>query len=1318
MRHQLVPPFILEQYENGRSYGQFPAATLFLDIVGFTNLTQTLMQHGKDGAEQLAQIINNLFNPIINTINNHGGFVTVFAGDALTVVFPNHTIPTLIAAASTALNIKHLFQQQNSLGHHAHLLAVKQGLAVDTVHWGIVGPQNHKSFFFRGPAIDACAHAEHQAQPADIILTTTFQQRLQHHLPTSPLNENYHYLHPPSTTHPTASQLPTKNPHTFTPTLTAPSHTQFFPQSLWLSTKQGEFRDVAILFVAFEDTHDYHTLNQFFTQIITLVDQFDGFFVEIDFGDKGGLFLVYFGAPITHEQDIERALSFVQTISTTNLPLTWRAGLTFGTVYAGYVGSSVRDKYTCMGSVVNLAARLMIQADWRQTLVSPTIANTQTFEFSFIGQIAYKGFQRPLSTYQFQGTQASQKVFYQPIVGRQLEQDQINHFIHMQLLRQQMGIILIYGETGAGKSHLAHTLQQSTPAHIRWLISQTDPVLNQAFNPFVYFLKKMFGQTSQNSPTHNYQRFEQHFQQLLSTVTDLPDLHQDLQDLQDIFAILLGHEKPDNPLHQLSPSDRYHHIRLAFKQYLHALCHHNPIILLIEDGHWLDQPSLDLLNYLAQQLAHYPLIIIITTRHQDNYNLQQQLQLSNIPFKQIDLNTLPPSALRHLAQSLLGLPIDDRLHQFLLDKTESNPFFIQQILFYLHEHNALTRITIDGQRIITIIDQSFPLPTNLNTLLIARLDRLPNHIKDIVQTAAILGREFDAHLLAFICQQDIHDALHIAEQERIWIKIRTNRYLFKHLLFRKAAYNMQLNNRRQTLHYQAAIAIRTLYLNRLPNYYSLLAYHYEAAYYLKYQPAHQAACQYLTLAGQQAAANFEHELALDYFDRALAITPTQPPEPRYHLLLLTEQTLDTLGLIDLHQERLDELLRLVDLSLDDLLPFPPANGERTAVSLPQATVALRYATFAHRQGHYHQANQLITHALNASNPQLRAQAYYQWGYNLCRLGQFNTAHQRLSAALNYAQKDKNTPLIIDIFRELGWLAFRQGQPTQATHFLHQALDYISYHDQYLNQQLLIFKGLGGAANAAGNYTQAQLSQQKALDIARQTGNRHEESSILINLGNTTQFLGDYTTAVTLYQQGRAIADKISWPLGIAISNCNLGLVLPHLGRHHDALQLTQKAFDLAQKLEAKLIESISSYHQANILTTLNLPTAARQKYHHALTGFTTLNLPHLITEAQAGLAALHWHQQQFTLARQQLQPVLDYLANDGPITGLEQPLRLYARCYKILSTVADPLAPQILHQAHTILHTQANLISDKTTRHNFLTNIPWHNFINTTYNQQ
>ena len=187
-----VPRFILEQFAGGQHTGQFPAGVLFVDISGFTALTETLFQHRTDGAEVLGETMATIFRPLVQETATYNGIIPLFAGDAFTAIFPvknNDTTQAILQAWHTATAIQHYLTANGQTRifptrHGDFAIGVRIGLGMGLVHWGIPGQEGHHTFYFAGPAIEqaaqaqACAHALQAAvtlgdappEPAPVIL--------------------------------------------------------------------------------------------------------------------------------------------------------------------------------------------------------------------------------------------------------------------------------------------------------------------------------------------------------------------------------------------------------------------------------------------------------------------------------------------------------------------------------------------------------------------------------------------------------------------------------------------------------------------------------------------------------------------------------------------------------------------------------------------------------------------------------------------------------------------------------------------------------------------------------------------------------------------------------------------------------------------------------------------------------------------------------------------------------------------------------------------------------------------------------------------
>jgi hypothetical protein len=253
---------------------------------------------------------------------------------------------------------------------------------------------------------------------------------------------------------------------------------QFFSPMLWNMPQQGELRPITAIFIALPQMLPLDEVHNWISQLIETVDQFGGHYAETYFGDRECLALVYFGAPTAQENDTGRALQFLLNLRDlwTDRPITWRAGVTTGPAYTGYIGIPLRGEYKALGSIVNMAARLTEQADWGQILVSEAVACWPGFQFSGRGEYSLKGFAQPVPVFALQARGQLEPAFYrEPLIGREAELDLLRQFAQPLAEHRFAGLVSIYGEPGMGKSHLAYALQQALPSEISRFTAPTGP---------------------------------------------------------------------------------------------------------------------------------------------------------------------------------------------------------------------------------------------------------------------------------------------------------------------------------------------------------------------------------------------------------------------------------------------------------------------------------------------------------------------------------------------------------------------------------------------------------------------------------------------------------------------------------------------------------------------------------------------------------------------------------------------------------------------------------------------------------------------------
>jgi predicted ATPase len=310
----------------------------------------------------------------------------------------------------------------------------------------------------------------------------------------------------------------------------------------------------------------------------------------------------------------------------------------------------------------------------------------------------------------------------------------------------------------------------------------------------------------------------------------------------------------------------------------------------LEDAHWIDKDSAAFLSTFLPEPEHtkenlYPLAVLATARYEGH-----GLPIEGFPFQELNLSELNPANLAALAQTYLDAPPSENLLNLLVERSEGNPFFAEQLLRYLNEAKRLKKV--DGEWQVVTLDRS-PLPEDVNALLVARLDRLAHTVREVVQTAAVLGREIEVRLLSQMLQGDtsLPNKIAQAEKESIWSALSEIRYIFKHGLLRDAAYRMQLRARRQTLHKLAMEALESLYQDDLSSHFGELAYHALSA------NLPETAFHYSLAAGNEAMQHYAAAEAVSHYRPAMELFGQMKitTEQRHQLCILYGRAIELTG---------------------------------------------------------------------------------------------------------------------------------------------------------------------------------------------------------------------------------------------------------------------------------------------------------------------------------------------------------------------------------------------------------------------------------------
>lgn len=634
-------------------------------------------------------------------------------------------------------------------------------------------------------------------------------------------------------------------------------------------------------------------MDDLYEQLIHAVHRFEGTVNEL----TGDGIVAFFGAPLAVEQAPQRAvraaLALQEVLSGINdriapaygLQLQLRVGLNTGPVIVGTVGNNLRMDYKAVGHTVNLAARM------EQTAAPGTIQLTaQTyklvagyFDCEDLGLLNLKGLPEKVRAYRVTGEQrgrarleVARERGFTRLVGRQRELDMLQQrFALAQGGRGQA--VSIIGDAGLGKSRLLYEFRQTVrDTACTWLDGRCHPYGTAlAYGPIVEVLKQHMHLDASDRNEDIGAKVRHGLESLDPTL---------LATAPYLFHLLAAETDGAIPP-DLSPEAIKHHIFEALRQLMEASAARQPLVLAIEDLHWIDPTSTECLTFLLEHLAGAQVLLVCTYRP-DFASLWSRKSYHRV----ITLTPLAAEESTQMLTALLGTPrIQGTLASLVLDKADGVPFFLEELVKSLQETGAIVRQ--DEQWRLTPGATTVPVPETVEEVLMARIDRLPEGARSVLQIGAVLGREGDRALLQEVVglpEQELAAHLSaLAEAELLYTRSLPPQtaYLFKHAFTQDAAYHSLLTTRRCALHHRVAVTLEALFADRLEEYAGQLAYHYCEA---MQEDEVDKAMAYAMRAGERSMALPAYTEAIRFYHMALLALQRQASvdEAQHSTLLL------------------------------------------------------------------------------------------------------------------------------------------------------------------------------------------------------------------------------------------------------------------------------------------------------------------------------------------------------------------------------------------------------------------------------------------------
>jgi predicted ATPase/class 3 adenylate cyclase len=773
------------------------------------------------------------------------------------------------------------------------------------------------------------------------------------------------------------------------------------------SAMEGERKQVTVLFADLKGNTELirdldpetaqQLLDTALQHMMDAVHRFEGTVNDV----AGDGIMAMFGAPIAHEDHALRACyaalamqaelrRYAEVVRRTQgLEVLLRVGLNSGDVLVRTIGNDLYMNYSGVGLTTNLAARMeQLAPPGSIRLTAATLRLVEGLvQVNALGQVPVRGLTEPVEVFELTGTstvrrrlQASVARGLTPFVGRQQELAVLTQ-APAQAAQGHGQVVAVVGEPGVGKSRLVYEFLQShhTPG---WLVLESASVSYGKATPYfpVIDLLKRYSHVEEHDDTRT----------IRAKVTgQVLTLDPALQDAVPALLSLLDALPEDSSFFTLDPPQRRQRTLDALKRVVLRESQEQPLLLVFEDLHWIDAETQALLDSLVESLPTARLLLLVNYRPEYQHGWG-----SKTYYVQLRLDPLPPVNAEELLQALLGDNASlAALAPLLITRTEGNPFFLEESVRTLVETGVLV-----GERGAYRLAQALPtiqVPTTVQAVLAARIDRLPPEEKALLQTLAVIGKEFALSLLTRVVEQpedEVQQLLaHLRGAEFIYEQpaFPEPEYTFKHTLTQEVAYNALLLERRRGLHERTGQAIEALFPSRLAEHYGTLAHHYSRS------GNAWKAVEYLQLAGQQARQQSAYAEAIGHITTALELLETLP---------------DTME----HAQRELALLLTLGQAMSVTKGYTAPETARAYARArelgqqvgepPQLFAALTgYLEFYRQQAKYQTAHelaeQLLRLAQHQRDPALLETGHQKMGLSLLWLGELSAARSHLEQAI-------------------------------------------------------------------------------------------------------------------------------------------------------------------------------------------------------------------------------------------------------------------------------------------------------------------------------
>lgn len=816
--------------------------------------------------------------------------------------------------------------------------------------------------------------------------------------------------------------------------------------------------------------------------------------------------LALFGAPVAHEDHASRACRAALSIQRAmvdygdkirrefDVDFKIRIGINSGPVIVGAIGDKLRMDFTAVGNTVNLASRIEHQAQPGTIVI--TRATYRLVKDYFI--------LRPLDSIEVKGFRGRQEIFElvkSTDIGSSIEalvQKGLTHFVGrsnsmaalmdaFNLAKNGSGqLVDIVGEAGTGKSRLLYEFKSRLPegefSYVKGSCVHFGSTM--PYFPILDALRSFFdiGEGEQEIT------IQKRVREKIASLSDTS--HQLLPPIQDLLSI----EVEDKTYLALESKQRKERIFEALRDLVIQGSQKRPMIIAVEDLHWIDKASEEYLDYFIGWLANIKVMLILLHRPEYTHHWTNRSY-----YNRIGVIQLTQARSEELVDAILGGgPVAPEIYDFVMKKSAGNPLFIEELIHSLIDDGTIQKR--EDRYILNVKVSELKVPDTIQGIIASRIDRLDDSVKKIIQLASVIGRQFAFNILQTITDKNENlktNLLNLQGIELIYEKnlIPELEFIFKHALTVEVTYNSLLSKKRKAIHRRIGKAIEMIYAANLEEYYEILAYHYSKGEQI------DEACQYLMLSGKKAARNHALLEAYNFYKQAVELLHKLPGSQQQKCTIIEAI-----------------LLMRIPIALlgfpEDCLSFFQI-GKRLAEELEDTRSLVSF------------------HALMGT--------YYS--HTGDHLSAMQYTEERFDKACQSRDIDSMAPLCLTIctsyFATNQYEKIIRKMPAVAT-----MIEATGRQSEFflitLNPYAYICGTCGAALGHMGDFDAGQAYLDKALSIATDIGELSTLGATRFYFGWLYYTKGEYDEAKSYFEKCITDFKETKWHLGVAFASCHLG----------------------------------------------------------------------------------------------------------------------------------------------------------------------------------